>query len=163
MMLTAHDPFPGLAVDRGWDVVAHNEAAAVLLSVVPDELAAPPVNVYRLSLHPDGLVRYTRNLVEWGSAMLRQLERDLATTADPRLAALLAEVRGYPAMAEIQPAPLPPTTRLLVPFEITIGGIDLAFFTTITTFGTPRDITFEELAIELFYPMDEATRSALGG
>ena len=160
-ILDAHDPFPGVAVDRGWDVIVHNQAAGTLLSLVSPELSVPPVNVYRMSLHPDGLAKHTLNLPEWGAAMLRQLRRDFAVTGDPRLESLLDEISRYPAMSEIEAGIEASGHDLVVPFRVSIGGMELAFFTTLTTFGTPRDITFDELAIELFYPLDAATRAAL--
>lgn len=160
-ILDAHDPFPGVAVDRGWDVVVHNRAAGVLLSLVSPDLAAPPVNVYRISFHPDGLARYTQNLPEWGAAMMRQLRRDVALTGDSRLERLLEEVSRYPSMTGIDASAEVPDQDLVVPFRISVGGMELALFTTLTTFGTPRDITFDELAIELFYPLDDETRAAV--
>lgn len=160
-MLHAHDPYPGLVVDRLWNVLTHNESAGLLIADVPPHLLGPPINVYRLSLHPDGLARHTINLAEWGAHMLGQLRRDLAVTGDPRLAELLDEVSSYPTLEGLDARPPAETPELLIPLHVDIGGRELSFFTTLTTFGTPQDVTLDELVIELFYPADEATARLL--
>jgi transcriptional regulator with XRE-family HTH domain len=165
-MLDAHDPYPGVVVDRAWNIVMANKAAAAITAGVADELLGPPPNVYRLSLHPDGLARRTLNFPEWAEHLLQQLARSVALTGDPALAALEAEVRAYPGVAEAVASSTFALERapLLVPFRLDLGnGQELSLFTTLTTFGTPRDVTLEELAVELFYPADEESARLLGG
>ena len=164
-VLDAHDPYPGLVLDRAWNVVLANAASTALLSGLPPELAAP-VNVFRAGLHPDGLAAVTGNFDEWGAYLVRQLRRLVALTGDSELRALEAEVSRYPTVTALAMADDgsqwadPP---LLVRCELTLDGVDLALFTTLTTFGTPRDVTLDELAIELFYPADDATEAVLRG
>lgn len=160
-LLDAHDPFPGLAVDRHWNVVLANAAAGSLTALLPDHLAAAPVNVFRASLHPDGLAAHTLDFDHWATYLLDQLHRLVVVTADPGLAVIEGEVTGYPNIVElreridwtIRDAP----AALLVPYRLDLGDVELSMFTTLTTFGTPRDVTLDELAIELFYPNDRAT------
>lgn len=159
-ILDAHDPYPGVVLDRRWDVVAANAGALALIDGVAPELAAPTLNVFRVSLHPDGLAARTRNFEEWGSYLVWQLERQLALSGDESLAALLEEVRTYPNVAAL-PRRTPESDPALV-LTVDIADPDLSFFTTLTTFGTPRDITLDELMIELFYPADDATARHLG-
>ncbi|MBA3743026.1 helix-turn-helix transcriptional regulator [Sporichthya sp.] len=165
-MLNAHDPYPGVVVDRAWNIVMANNAAAAITTGIPDELLGPPPNVYRISLHPDGLAKRTLNFPEWAAHLLHQLGRSVALTGDPGLAALEAEVRAYPGVEEAlrdQPSPLE-RVPLLVPFRLDLGnGQELSLFTTLTTFGTPRDVTLDELAVELFYPADDESARLLGG
>lgn len=157
-LLSAHDPYPGVAVDRLWNVVASNRSSSLLVDLISPVLLVPPLNVYRVSLHPDGLARHTINLVEWGGHLLRQLRRDLALTGDSRLSDLLSELKEYPTVQEVEERYRPHgPAALLVPLELLIGEEKASFFTTLTTFGTPRDVTLDELVIELFYPADEAT------
>ena len=158
-MLDAHDPYPGVVIDRRWNVILANNAAAALTKDLPGELVGPPLNVYRICLHPQGLSSRTLNFDEWAAYLLAQLRRSIVLTGDPELEALLAELVGYPNVVEIVDVPAaswdePP---LLVPFRIAIGDEELSLFTTLTTFGTPRDVTLEELAIELFFPADDRT------
>jgi hypothetical protein len=165
-MLDAHDPYPGVVVDRLWNVVLANNAAVLLTAALPAELLDPPLNVYRVSLHPDGLAAHTSNLSEWAPSLLRQLRRSVVLTGDPALEALLVEVENYSTVATLLDGfdttawDDPP---LLIPMRLTVAGSELSLFTTITTFGTPRDVTLDELALELFFPADADTERALRG
>jgi transcriptional regulator with XRE-family HTH domain len=163
-MLDAHDPYPGVVIDRQWNVLLANEAAGALTDGLPAHLLAPALNVFRVCLHPDGLARRTMNFDDWASYLLRQLRRTIQVTGDPALEALEAEVLAYPNLAHLpEPAGVshwddPP---LLVPFQLVSGPVELSFFTTLTTFGTPRDVTLDELCVELFFPADDRTEQLL--
>ncbi|MGH1502070.1 MAG: helix-turn-helix domain-containing protein [Acidimicrobiales bacterium] len=164
-MLDAHDPYPGVVIDRQWNVVLSNLGAAGLLDGIPAELLSPTINVFRLCLHPDGLARRTDNLGEWAAYLLRQLDRAVALSGDPALAALAAEVRAYPTVRDLDVAAVEraasATPTVLVPLTVRGPAGPLSFFTTLATLGTPNDITLDELSIELFYPADSATETAL--
>lgn len=162
LVIQGHAPYPAIAVDRHWTLVAANDAVPQLLGGVDDELLAAPVNVMRLALHPRGLAPRTVNLAEWRGHLLEQLRRQVAASADPMLIALLEEVQGYP----VPSSPRPPTrprdySGMVVPFELLTERGVLAFFSTITVFGTPIDVTLSELAMECFYPADAATAEIL--
>jgi transcriptional regulator with XRE-family HTH domain len=162
-VLDSHDPYPGVVLDRRWDVVLANAAAMRLVSALPPALC-DPVNVFRAGLHPDGLVAFTTNFAEWGAYLVHQLHRLVVLSDDRDLRALEAEVREYPTVQSLTTSAGWrdwSETPLLVRCELELGGVPLALFTTLTTFGTPRDITLDELAIELFYPADDATEAAL--
>jgi transcriptional regulator with XRE-family HTH domain len=162
-LLQAHAPYPGIAIDRHWDVVDANDAAQVLTTGVPDALLAPPVNVYRVSMHPDGLAARTLDFADWAVYQLRLLRRAVVITGDPVLQELYDEVRAYPNVAALDASPDPRDERasVLLPFRIAVGGRLMSFFTTVTAFGTPFDITVEELAVELFFPADAETDALL--
>ncbi len=164
-LLDTHDPYPGVLIDRCWNIVAANAAAAALTAGLPPELLGPPTNVYRLCLHPDGLAARTLNFGEWAGYLLHQLGRTLTLTDDPAVRALDAEVREYPGVAAAFGSPSSPdSSSLLVPLVLDAGnGRRLSLFTTLTTFGTPRDVTLDELAVELFYPADDASADLLRG
>lgn len=163
-MLDAHDPYPGVVIDRQWNVVLANRAAMGLTDGVDASLLGPPMNVYRLCLHPDGLAARTTNFTDWAAYLLQQLRRTISLTGDPALQAILDEVIEYPNVARIAPLAEiaawddPP---LLVPFRIESPAGELSLFTTLTTFGTPRDVTIDEIAIELFFPADDASDTLL--
>ncbi len=164
-MLDAHDPYPGVVVDRQWNVVLANGGAAALTALLPASLTTPTVNVYRACLHPDGLAAITVNFAAWATTLLGQLRRSLLFTADPALDALLTEVCGYPNIAALLDGPPVRADEpgLLVPVVLEpTPGERLSMFTTLTSFGTPGDVTLDELAVELFYPADDATARALG-
>jgi transcriptional regulator with XRE-family HTH domain len=165
-LLDAHDPYPGIVIDRCWNIVGANAAASALTAGLPEDLVGPPANVYRLSLHPDGLAARTLNFPEWAGYLLHQLRRTIVLTGDPALRALDEEVRGYPGVATAAKAwrSPPGNASLLVPFDLDVGGGQrVSMFTTLTTFGTPLDVTLAELAVELFYPADAESASLLHG
>lgn len=161
IVLRGHEPYPALAVDRHWNLVAANAAVGPMIAGAALDLLAPPVNVLRLSLHPKGVASRILNFAEWRAHLLERLRRQVAATADVALAALLDELREYPA-----PDAAGSTTDLgsvLVPLRMASPLGELSFFSTTTVFGTPMDITLAELAIESFFPADEATVARLRG
>ena len=168
-VLAGHEPYPALAIDRHWTLLAANRAVAPLLAGVAPDLLRPPVNVLRLSLHPEGLAPRIANLGQWRAHLLERLRRQVEATADAVLAALAAELAAYPAPAV--PAPgsgSGPGTGsgsdfagIAVPLVLRTGGGTLAFLSTTTVFGTPVEVTLAELAVEAFFPADAATAEAL--
>ena len=165
LVLTGHEPYPALAIDRHWILIAANRAVAPLLVGAEPALLRPPVNVLRLSLHPGGLAPRIANLPEWRSHLLARLHHQIQVTADPVLVELMNELRAYPAPGERKSASSPPEHRdhagVVLPFElITESGV-LAFISTTTIFGTPVDITLSELALETFFPANTATAESL--
>jgi transcriptional regulator with XRE-family HTH domain len=154
-ILSAHLPFPALVVDRHWELVAANDAVWVLLEGVPADLLEPPVNVLRLSVDPRGLAPAIDNLDEWRGTLLQRLAQEHAAGPDPELADLIEDIRVS------GPAVPPSSPGLVVPLRLRRDDRVLSFISTTTVFGTAREVTLSELAIEAFYPADEATRSAL--
>jgi transcriptional regulator with XRE-family HTH domain len=159
-VLDAHQPFPAVVVDRAWNLVAANASIDLFTRHVDPALLAPPANVLRASLHPDGLAPRIANLAEWRAHLLERLRRQVEVTGDDGLAALHAELGGYPAPAG---ATVPdPTVAIAVPLRFRGDDGELAFISTVATFGTAVDVTLAELSIEAFLPADEATAAALG-
>jgi len=161
LVLAAHEPYPALAVDRHWTLIAANKASARVMSGVSPELAKPPVNVLRVALHPEGLARRTANFAEWRGDLLARLRRQVDTTGDPTLAALYDELSAYPAPHPTSPPPTPNPNAVAIPFRLLTDSGVLSFLSTITVFGTPVDITVSELAIETFLPADRETAEVL--
>lgn len=154
MMLEHHQPFPAVVIDRQWNLVAANPAALLLSTGVAPEILEPPVNVVRLTIHPDGLAPRVRNLAEFGGYLLERLRHQASATADAELAALVDELEPFVPKGQLA---LPPSFEVLLPFVVELEGVVLSLFTTITTFGTPLDVTTAELAVESFFPADELT------
>jgi len=157
-VLRAHEPYPAVVIDASWDLVAANDAVSLLTSGAAPELLEPPVNVLRLSLHPDGLAPRIVNLPEWRAHLLDRLSRDIEATASPSLIALRDELTAYPGPA---PAARPDTRAILIPLRLRVHDTVLSLFSTTTVFGTPREVTLSELAIESFYPADPPTADFL--
>lgn len=160
LVLASHEPFPAIAVDRYWGLVAGNAALPLFLAGIPDELLVPPVNVLRLSLHPDGLAGRIENLAEWRAHVFERLERQIEFTNDEKLATLLEELRSFPGGSRTA-KPHQEYGGLIVPLRISSDAGTLSFFTATTVFGTAIDITFSELVIETFMPADDFTATTV--
>ena len=163
LVLKGHEPCPAIALDRCWNVVAANRAAQALLAAhVSPELLAPPVNVFRLSLHPDGLASRIANLAQWRHHLFERLRRQIHATADPALLALQAELLEYPAPEESPPLVMAgEMLGVVMPFCFeSVHGM-LSLISTTTIFGTPVDVTLQELAVESFFPADAFTAQVL--
>jgi transcriptional regulator with XRE-family HTH domain len=157
-VLLAYAPFPALAINRHWELVAANAGLTPLMGDVAPHLLEPPVNILRLSLHPDGVAPRIANLPEWRTHIFRRLSEQLEATGDPILAGLLEELRSYPGgEAEHDIAP----DGIALPLRILTQAGTLSFIGTVTVFGSPLDVTLTELAIEAFLPADAATSEAL--
>ncbi|UXI66816.1 helix-turn-helix domain-containing protein [Tahibacter amnicola] len=163
LVLAGHEPYPALAVDRHWHLIAHNRAVAPLLTGVSQSLLQAPANVLRLSLHPEGLAPAIINFHEWKDHILLRLEQQATVTADPVLHALHAELAAYPAPAGASQADHATVERpaMVVPFRLRTALGDLSFIGTTTVFGTPMAVTLAEVAIESFFPADAATSNIL--
>ncbi|GAA1682053.1 helix-turn-helix transcriptional regulator [Nonomuraea maheshkhaliensis] len=163
-ILAGHEPYPAVVVDAMWNLVAANSAAGLFMEGVPAELLAEPINVMRLSLHPDAMGGRLLNLAEVRAHLLHQLRRQAEASGHGRLAELHDELAAYTYPgADLNVAHVPGPGDILLPLRIAAGDRVLSMFTTIATFGTPLDVTVSELAIETFWPADEETAAAFGG
>jgi transcriptional regulator with XRE-family HTH domain len=161
-VLVGHEPYPALAVDRHWSLVAANRAVGPLLVGVEPDLLRPPVNVLRLSLHPAGLAPRIANFAEWRAHLLDRLRHQVEVSADPVLAELLEELGRYPAPGDGgEPVRDRDLAGVVVPLRLRTDRGLLAFFSTTTVFGTPVDVTLADLAIESFFPANAATAESL--
>jgi len=150
-LLAGHEPYPAVVVDRHWTLVEANRAIGLFTRDCAEHLLTPPVNVLRLSLHPDGMAPRIGNLAQWRAHLLGRLHRQAITTGDPKLRELRKELEQYPggeAMA---------SGDVVVPLRFD----ELSFLSISAVFGTPLDVTVAELAIESFFPADAATAKAL--
>jgi hypothetical protein len=164
LVLKGHEPYPAIAIDRHWTLIAHNRLVPMLVAMADEELRRPPINVLRLSLHPKGLAPRIANLGEWREHLLARLRRQIDVTADPVMVDLLAELSRYPKPY----GPQPPAhaaehggSGVVVPLRLATPNGVLSLISTTTVFGTPIDITLSELALETFFPADDATGDAL--
>jgi transcriptional regulator with XRE-family HTH domain len=160
-ILAAHEPNPAVVVDRHWNLVDANESIAMFLDGAAPELLVPPVNVLRLSLHPDGLAPRIGNLGQWRAHLLARLHRQATATGDPVLAELHRELLGYPTPAEEPEGELPGPADVAVPLRYRYRGTELSFVSITAMFGTARNVTLAELAIELFYRQTPGGSGAL--
>lgn len=150
-VLRAHEPYPALAFDRRWNIVMTNRAIEPFFAGVDAELLRPPVNLVRLGLDPRGFAPLVVNLADVRAVFRSRIRRQLAVSPDAELTALYEEV--------LEPGPEDASSRpvdrdVVIPMILRLDGRELRLFSTITTFGTPMDITLEEIAVESYYPAD---------
>lgn len=163
-VLTGHEPFPALAVDRHWTLVAANRMVEPMMAGAAPKLLEPPINVLRLSLHPDGVAPRIVNYTELREHIVNRLRRLADMTADPVLVDLLEELLDYPepdGADDPAGARVADPAAIVVPFQLRSEAGVLSFFSTMTVFGSPLDVTLSELAIEAFYPADAQTGEIL--
>ncbi len=153
LILRGHEPYPALAVDRYWTMVAMNSAVPMLLGEVAPSLLEPPVNVMRVCFHPEGLAPVVDNPDTLFPALLARLDHEISLTADPRLVELREELASYPVMRGRNPSRAD-RQEIVVPFVLRTPAGVLRFISTTTVFGTATDVTVSELAIESFFPAD---------
>ncbi|HLT60620.1 MAG TPA: helix-turn-helix transcriptional regulator [Microlunatus sp.] len=158
-VLTGHEPNPALAVNLRWELLDANRAMQRFLGDLPAHLAGPPLNVLRATLHPDGLAPRIRNLAQWHRLVLRRVRRQLERTAGAGLAELYDELAGYPAGRA--PDGDQPEHDLVLPLRLATPFGELSLLYATTVFGSPRDVTLDEVAVETFFPADPATAKLL--
>ncbi|MCF6521741.1 helix-turn-helix domain-containing protein [Streptomyces sp. JJ36] len=174
-VLTGHEPNPALAVNVRWELLAANRAMGLFLGDAAGDgdagdgdaagdPARAPFNVLKATLHPAGLAGRIRNLAQWRAHVLRRVRRQLERTSAPGLAELLTELESYP-LPEAGAEELSPDGSsahdLVVPLRMASDHGELALLYTTTVFGSPRDVTLDEIAIETFFPADARTAAAL--
>lgn len=165
LILRSHEPYPALAVDRHWNLLAYNAVVPHLLAVVENAaLLQPPVNVLRLSLHPQGLAPRIVNIGQWRHHLFERLRQQIQATGDTTLQALEQELRGYPMPADADDTRLEgEVLGIVVPLRFRTPAGVLNLISTMTIFGTPVDVTLQELALETFFPADAFTAEVLRG
>ncbi|HSV45871.1 MAG TPA: helix-turn-helix transcriptional regulator [Ramlibacter sp.] len=162
LILKSHEPYPALAVDRHWNLLAANRMLPHLLASVDPSLLQPPVNVLRLSLHPLGLASKIVNLEQWRQHLFERLRQQIHATGDATLVALLEELRAYPVPEGAGDTRLEGEhLGVAMPFLFRSQAGVLRLISTTTVFGTPVDVTLQELALETFFPADEFTAQVL--
>jgi transcriptional regulator with XRE-family HTH domain len=162
LLLKSHEPYPALAIDRHWNLVAANRMVPHLMAGADASLLQAPANVLRLSLHPLGLAPKIANLGQWRAHLFERLRQQITATADPVLVALLEELKAYPEPEDTAGLQLDGEhAGVVMPFKFTTPAGVLTFISTTTIFGSPVDVTLQELAMETFFPADDFTRHTL--
>lgn len=162
-ILAKQEPYPAVVMNRGWDIVATNDAAARFFGMLLAQRDPPdPGNVLRLMFHPDGLRPCVANWEAVAPALVQRLHREaIGGVLDESARTLLAEILDYPGVPPSWRR-LDPAAALLpvLPVSFQHGPLRFEFFSAVTVLGTPQDITLQELRIESFFPVNAATAAA---
>jgi transcriptional regulator with XRE-family HTH domain len=162
LILKSHEPYPAFAVDRHWNLIAANTMLPLMLAGADPSLLQGQVNVLRLSLHPQGVAPRIANLAQWRNHIFERLRQQIQATGDNVLASLLEELRAYPVPDDAADLHMDGEhLGVVMPFKYRTDHGVLNFISTTTIFGTPVDVTLQELAMETFFPADAATAQAL--
>jgi transcriptional regulator with XRE-family HTH domain len=164
VVLTGHEPYPAIAVDRHRTLISCNSAVLPLLVGIDPALLCPPMNTLRFTMHPGGLAPRIPNYREWRLHVLAKLGREVDVSGDPVLVELLRELREYPVpdgLVDGKCSRDGDLHSLVLPFQLATDAGVLSFFSTTTVFGTPIEVTLSEIFLECFYPADATTAEAL--
>lgn len=169
MLLKHHEPYPALVVDRAWNVVLGNAAVQRVFGLFGDLEAmwqevcpSGPRNLFKMSFHPKGSRRYLVNWMEAGPVMIGRTRREAELTGSQALKDLLDEVLAYEGVpAEWRIPQWSARSLPVLPLEFAKDGATLKLFSMLSTFGTPQDITTDELRVESFFPADAASAELL--
>jgi len=164
-VLRGHEPYPALAIDRHWTLLMANRMVTALLGGIPAALLQPPVNVVRLTLHPEGLAPRIRNLRQWRAHVLDRVAHQAAVSGDRVLIDLLAELKAFQlprgSGTDANPHSMSDGGDVFIPLQLETSAGVLSLISTTTVFGTPVDVTLAELALECFFPADAVTADRL--
>lgn len=156
-ILAGHLPYPAIVVDRHGEIVATNAAFGWLTEGIDPALLVPPINAYRLALHPRGMAPRIVNFPEWARHVVERLHQESVRNPDQHLAALSAELAAYVPELALGSDHL----GFAVPLHLRSSAGELRLLTTVTTFATAVDVTIAELKLEAFLPADQATAALL--
>jgi transcriptional regulator with XRE-family HTH domain len=162
-MLDQHEPFPAVVMDRRWDVLRTNRGADDLFGRLFAGAPPPvPANVLRLFIEPGPVRDRVLNAEAVAAGLLERARREaVAGVLDPDTADLVDGLRRRPevAAALADPEASAPAAPV-IDVRFLIDGTTLAFFSVVSSLGTPTDVTAQELRVETFFPSDEATAAA---
>lgn len=168
LILEHHNPYPAIVVDRHWNLLDANLATLTLFSRLGDindlwrAVGGERPNIMRLTFHQAGLRPFIRNWDELAPLMLQRLQREAIADNSVVLQALVAELENDPDIPRdwIQHDPSKHLTPV-VPMALEAGGLSVRLFSMLTTFGTPQDISTDEMRVECFFPMDADSEAQL--
>jgi transcriptional regulator with XRE-family HTH domain len=158
-MLAHHEPYPAVVMDRHWNVMMANEAARAMFGFLLDgENPGEPPNVVRLM--STRLRPHVANWEQTGEALVQRVHREaVGGIPDPETLRLLDEVLSLPGIPASWRTPdFAVGTLPMLPVALSKDGLELSYFSMVSTVGTPQDVTLQEIRVESFFPADERTR-----
>jgi transcriptional regulator with XRE-family HTH domain len=163
-ILAQQEPYPAVVVDRHWNLLRANTGAVRLVEFLVGPIApGTAINLADALVGPDVLRPHLANWAEVVRHFVRSVEADAAADGLIETAALLDRLMGYKGVRMALNGAGEARSGPVLAMHFRKNGTELSLFTTIATLGTPQDITLQELRIESFFPMDDATATLLRG
>ncbi len=157
MTLKAHNPFPGIAINRGWDIIEANGCAREIFAALG---AGSNMIEFLIFL---GDLDIVENWEETAFLALLRLRSEIAHLGgDARLEDHAARLGAHPRLkgADLSMIDL---DQAVIPTVFRFGDKRLSVFSTIAAFGSVQEVAASEIRIELMYPADEATGAFFHG
>jgi transcriptional regulator with XRE-family HTH domain len=166
MMLSAHEPFPALALDRAWNVRMSNRSFDLLGGLLGEDIweriGGGQRNLMRLFFHPRGIRPLVTNWDAVGPLIWRRAQREADQLGGQEMQAVLADLAPYQD-AEVLWSAAGAALVPVLPFNLRVGDLAISMFAIIATLGTAQDVTADELRIETLFPADAATEALFRG
>ena len=170
MMLTAHEPFPAIALDRAWNIRMSNAPFDQLGDMLGEDVwtrvGGDQRNLMRLFFHPQGIRPLVTNWAAVGPLIWRRAQREAEAVGGREKKAVLADLAPYQD-ADVLWSAAGAALVPILPFNMAVSGLRISMFAIVATFGTAQDVTADELRIETLFPADAETealfRSAASG
>ena len=164
--LRQQEPYPALVMDRYWNHLMMNKGAERLIKWLTEEKDLPTEigpNLIKLMLHPQGVKEHVENWEIVASHLIYRVHRETRTGEEQQSQSLFDSLLAYPAVNNLWRSPVKENWQLPLLNTIFLKAHQrLSFFTTLTTLGTPQDITLQELRLECLFPADQATEEVFG-
>ena len=159
--LRQQEPYPALVMDRYWNQIVMNKGAESLIGWLTDEKELPAEigpNLIKLMLHPQGIKEHVENWEIVASHLIHRVRRETQTEGEQQSQSLFNSLLAYPEIENLLRSPVKENWQLpLLNTIFSKAHQRLSFFTTLTTLGTPYDITLQELRLECLFPADKVT------
>ena len=166
MMLSAHEPFPAIALDRAWNVTMANKSfdmlGAMLGEDIWERIGGGERNLMRLMFHPKGIRPFITNWAAVGPLMWRRAQREAEALGGREMLDVLdalAPYQDFDVLWSAADAALVP----VMPIQMQVGDLKISMFAVVATFGTAQDVTADELRLETLFPADPETEALFRG
>ncbi len=159
-MLDHHEPFPAVVMNRRWDLERANQGAALLFGrlFAPDPVP-DRANVLQLVIEPGPIRDHITNWKAVVPGLLERARREAVEgVLDPDAIELVAALRARDDVRDVLDADSTASAGPVIDLRFDLDGVELSFFSVVSTIGTPIDVTAQELRVEMFFPADDETR-----
>jgi transcriptional regulator with XRE-family HTH domain len=158
-MITQHEPYPAIVMDRYWNVLLTNDAAPRFFNCFIDMSARPaPRNMLHLMFDPKGMRPFIADWEALAKTLIQRVHREaVGRIVDQKTRDLVTALLAYPDVQSDWRAPEKLSALPMIPMSFVKDGAMMNYFSLVTTVGTPQVIAAQELRVECMYPADDET------